>query len=63
MKTNLNYINYFLSEDDYNSQFGYFVSQLESCFTFIMKLGYKELNISKDIYEQNIENAKKRYNI
>ena len=63
MKTNLNYINCFLSEDDYNSQFGYFVSQLESSFTFIMKLGYKELNISKDIYEQNIENAKKRYNI
>ena len=63
MKTNLNYINCFLSEEDYNSQFGYFVSQLESSFTFIMNLGYKQLNISKDIYEQNILNTKRKYNI
>ena len=63
MKTNLNYINCFLSEEDYNSQFGYFVSQLESSFTFIMNLGYKQLNITQDIYEQNILNSKRKYNI
>ena len=59
MKTNLNYINCFLSEDDYDSQSGYFLSQLESSYTFIMKIGYKELNISKDIYEENIKKSKR----
>ena len=63
MKTNLNYINCFLSEDDYNSQYGYFVSQIESSFNFIMNLGYKELNITKENYDINISKAKKRYNI
>ena len=63
MKSNLNYINCFLSEEDYDSQYGYFVSQIESSFTFIMKIGYKELNISENDYEQNIEKAKRRHNI
>ena len=63
MKSNLNYINCFLSEDDYNSQYGYFVSQIESSFNYIINIGYKELNISEDCYQQNIENAKKRHNI
>ena len=63
MKTNLNYINCFLSEDDYNSQYGFFVSQIESSFNFIMNIGYKELNMDKNIYESNIQQAKKRHNI
>ena len=63
MKTNLNYINCFLSEDDYDSQSGYFLSQLESSFTFIMKIGYKELNVSQDIYEENIKKSKRMHNI
>ena len=63
MKSNLNYINCFLSEDDYNSQYGYFVSQIESSFNYIINIGYKELNISEDYYQQNIENAKKRHKI
>ena len=63
MKTNLNYINCFLSEDDYDSQSGYFLSQLESSFTFIMKIGYKELNVSQDIYKENIKKSKRMHNI
>ena len=63
MKTNLNYINCFLSEDDYNSQYGYFVSQIESSFNFIMNIGYKELNMTKEKYYINIEKAKRRHNI
>ena len=63
MKSNINYINCFLSEDDYNSQYGYFVSQIESSFNFIMNIGYKELKIAERDYEQNIEKAKERYNI
>ena len=63
MKTNLNYINCFLSEDDYNSQYGFFVSQIESSFNFIMNIGYKELNLDKNIYESNIQKSKKRHNI
>ena len=63
MKSNLNYINCFLSEEDYNSQFGYFLSQLESSFTYIMKLGYKDVNVSQDIYDNNIEKSKRVHNI
>ena len=63
MRTNLNYINCFLSEELYNGQFGYFVSQIESSFTFIMNINHKILNMTKEEYDRNYENAKKRHNI
>ena len=63
MRTNLNYINCFLSEELFNGQFGYFVSQIESSFTFIMNINHNVLNMSKEEFDRNYENAKKRHNI
>ena len=63
MRTNLNYINCFLSEELYNGQFGYFVSQIESSFTFIMNINHNVLNMTKEEFDRNYENAKKRHNI
>ena len=62
MRTNLNYINCFLSEELYNGQFGYFVSQIESSFTFIMNINHNALNMTKEEFDRNYENAKKRHN-
>lgn len=63
MRTNINYINCFLSEEHMNGQFGYFVSQIESSFNFIMNINYQDLNMSQEEFEANYENAKKRHNI
>jgi len=63
MKTNLNFINCFLGEEQFNGQFGNFVSQIESSFSFIMNINYNQLNISKKKFDNNYENAKKRNNI
>ena len=63
MRTNINYINCFLSEEHMNGQFGYFVSQIESSFNFIMKIKYSDLNMSEEEFEANYQNAKKRHNI
>ena len=63
MRTNINYINCFLSEELLNGQFGYFVSQIESSFSFIMNINNNFLNMSKEEFENNYENAKKRHNI
>ena len=63
MRTNINYINCFLSEELLNGQFGYFVSQLESSFSFIMNINCKFLNMSEEDFKTNYENAKKRHNI
>ncbi len=63
MRTNINYINCFLSEELLNGQFGYFVSQIESSFSFIMNINNNFLNMSKEEFETNYENAKKRHNI
>ena len=62
MRTNINYINCFLSEEKFNGQFGYFVSQIESSFSFIMNINYNHLNMSKEEFENNYDNAKKRHN-
>ncbi len=63
IKTNINYINCFLSEEEYDSQLGYFLSQIESSFTFIMKLGYKEVNLTQEEFDENIKKAKIRHSI
>ena len=63
MRTNINYINCFLSEEKLNGQFGYFESQIESSFNFIMNLNHKNLNIDKEIFDTNYEYAKKRHNV
>ena len=63
MRTNINYINCFLSEEHMNGQFGYFVSQIESSFNFIMKIKHSDLNMSEEEFEENYQNAKKRHNI
>ena len=62
MQTNINFINCFLSEEKFNGQFGYFVSQIESSFSFIMNINYNHLNMSKEEFESNCDNAKKRHN-
>ena len=62
MQTNINFINCFLSEEKFNGQFGYFVSQIESSFSFIMNINYNHLNMSKEEFESNYDNAKKRHN-
>ena len=63
MKTNINFINCFLSEELLNGQYGYFISQIESSFSFIMNINYNQLNMKKDEFDTNYENAKKRHNI
>ena len=63
MCTNINYINCFLSEEHINGQYGYFVSQLESSFSFIMNINCKFLNMNEEEFKTNYENAKKRHNI
>ena len=63
MRTNINYINCLLSEEHMNGQFGYFLSQIESSFSFIMNINYNHLNMIQTEFETNIENAKKRHNI
>jgi hypothetical protein len=63
MQTNLNFINCFLSEEHLNGQFGYFISQIESSFSFIMNINYSQLNMSKEEFDYNYENAKRRHNI
>ena len=63
MRTNINYINCFINEDQLNGQFGYFISQLESSFSFIMNINHIILKMSKEEFEHNYENAKKRFNI
>ena len=63
MRTNINYINCFINEEQLNGQFGYFISQIESSFSFIMNINYRVLNITKEEFEQNYENSKKRHNI
>ena len=62
MQTNINFINCFLSEEKFNGQYGYFVSQIESSFSFIMNINYKHLNMSKEEFESNYDNARKRHN-
>ena len=63
MRTNINYINCFINEDQLNGQFGYFISQIESSYSFIMNINHIVLKMSKEEFEHNYENAKKRFNI
>ena len=63
IRTNINYINCFLSEEHMDGQFGYYVSQIESSFKFIMNINYNDLNMSKEEFDANYQNAKKRHNI
>ena len=63
MQSNINYINCFLSEEHYNGQFGYFISQIQSSFSFIMNIKNTDLNITKEEFEFNFNKAKKRHNI
>ena len=62
MQTNINFINCFLSEEKFNGQYGYFVSQIESSFSFIMNINNNHLNMSKEEFETNYDNARKRHN-
>ena len=63
MRTNINYINCFLSEEQLDGQYGYFVSQIESSYTFIMNINYNILNMPKEEFDRNYQNAKEKHNI
>ena len=53
--SNIYYIKCFLDESELSGSKGFLVVQIESATSYIEKLGYKDLKISKEEFEANIE--------
>ena len=60
--TNINYLKCFLSEDDLIGQRGFYVTQMETAYSFIANIKYSDLKMSKEEFELKTKQALHKYN-
>lgn len=60
--TNINYLKCFLSEDDLIGQKGFYVSQMESAYSFIVNINCSDLKMSKEEFDLKTKQALNKYN-
>ena len=58
--SDINYIKCFLEDSELKGQQGFLVTQLISATTFIKKITFSHLKVTKEFFDENVERSKKR---
>ena len=61
--SDINYIKTFLGDSSLRGEEGFLVTQMESATSFITSINHETLKISKEVYDEKVKDAKKRYGL